>query len=60
MTSNSKQKKLFQVSDYLKTAICVPLIRVELEEWRKKKYKGATKTSIDLLNFWFNNDHLLP
>jgi type III restriction enzyme len=35
-------------------------IRKGVHEWRKSGYKGATKTSQALLNYWFNTPHLLP
>jgi type III restriction enzyme len=35
-------------------------LRKKVKEWRDSGYKGATDTSRDLLNWWFNNPHLLP
>ena len=42
------------------TAPCVPKIRIEVADWVKGGYKGATETSKKLLNHWFYNDHILP
>src|SRR5260370_40568979 len=42
------------------TAPCVPAIRRAVMEWRGERYKGATKTSRLLLNYWFGTDHRLP
>lgn len=39
------------------TAVCVPAIRKALTGWREEKYKGATDTSRQLLNYWFSTDH---
>jgi type III restriction enzyme len=41
------------------TAPCVPAIRKELADWRKKKYKGATDVTRTLMNYWFSTDHRL-
>jgi type III restriction enzyme len=35
-------------------------LRKKVKEWRDSGYKGATDTSRYLLNWWFNNPHLLP
>ncbi|GAB6264968.1 MAG: DEAD/DEAH box helicase family protein [Methanothrix sp.] len=35
-------------------------LRKKVKEWRDSGYKGATDTSCYLLNWWFNNPHLLP
>src|SRR5215212_5685683 len=43
-----------------KTAPCVPAIRQAVTRWRADEYKGATRTSRDLLNHWFQADHRLP
>lgn len=34
-------------------------IRKRVASWRKDKYNGGTDTSRSLLNWWFNNHHLL-
>ena len=41
------------------TAPCVPAIRKAVEDWRQEKYKGATATSRQLLNYWFHTEHRL-
>ena len=38
----------------------VTQIRKEVKEWRDSGYKGASKTSRALLNFWFQQEHLIP
>ncbi len=35
-------------------------LRKEVKQWRDNEYKGASKTSISLLNWWFKTEHLLP
>lgn len=42
------------------TAPCVQPIRKAVADWRKEKYKGATATTMTLLNYWFGTDHRLP
>ena len=37
----------------------VAKIREEVAEWRKDGYRGASKTSIALLNWWFKSDHMI-
>lgn len=56
----SKQKSLFGIQEYLLTAPCVPAIRETVANWRENGYKGATKTTRELLNYWFFTDHFLP
>ncbi len=34
-------------------------IRLAVAAWRDDNYKGASQTSISLLNFWFNEEHLI-
>ncbi|MDD4755213.1 MAG: DEAD/DEAH box helicase family protein [Prolixibacteraceae bacterium] len=34
-------------------------IRLAVEKWREDGYKGASATSLSLLNFWFNQEHLI-
>jgi len=41
------------------TAACVPALRKAVGQWREEKYKGATDTSKQLLNYWFHTDHRL-
>ena len=33
-------------------------IRLAVAKWRDENYAGASDTSKDLLNFWFNQEHL--
>jgi len=42
------------------TAPCVPALRDAVNKWRAEKYPGATKTTHQLLNYWFEADHRLP
>ena len=35
-------------------------LRKRVKAWRDKGYEGATNTSIALLNWWFNQEHLMP
>ena len=57
---NTKQKDLFDIQEYLKTAPCVPAIRNAVNAWRENNYKGVTPTTKELLNYWFYTDHRLP
>jgi type III restriction enzyme len=34
-------------------------IRLAIAKWRDDGYQGASETSISLLNFWFNQEHIL-
>jgi type III restriction enzyme len=34
-------------------------IRLAVAEWRSNGYQGASPTSLSLLNFWFNQEHLI-
>jgi len=43
----------------LKTAPCVPAIRQKVRDWVADGYKGATPTTVTLLNYWFHTDHRL-
>jgi len=38
----------------------VARLRIQVKEWRDSGYAGATRTSIALLNWWFNTEHLIP
>lgn len=51
---------LFDTTDLLGTAPCVPALREAVKAWRADGYKGATQTTLELLNYWFFADHLLP
>lgn len=57
---DSSQSDLFNVRERLSTAPCVPAIRNAVEAWREGGYKGVTKTTKELLNYWFFTDHKLP
>ncbi|MDI6687833.1 MAG: DEAD/DEAH box helicase family protein [Desulfobacterales bacterium] len=35
-------------------------LRKKVKAWRDNGYEGATHTSIALLNWWFNQEHMLP
>jgi type III restriction enzyme len=51
---------LFDVSEYMNTAVCVPRLREAVREWREGGYRGVTDTTRLLLNHWFLNEHRLP
>ncbi|PIQ09062.1 MAG: type III restriction endonuclease subunit R [Ignavibacteriales bacterium CG18_big_fil_WC_8_21_14_2_50_31_20] len=34
-------------------------IRLAVTKWREEEYKGASDTSKSLMNFWFNQEHLI-
>ena len=34
-------------------------VRLAVEKWRDDNYKGVSATSRSLLNFWFNQDHVI-
>jgi len=57
---NKTQSDLFNVRERLSTAPCVPAVRNAVEAWREGGYKGVTKTTRELLNYWFYTDHKLP
>jgi type III restriction enzyme len=48
------------IQERVSTAPCVPALRELVKTWRKGAYKGATKTTSELLNYWFYTDHHLP
>lgn len=54
------QKNVFDITEQLSTAACVPSIRPKVREWVQKDYPGITETTRELLNFWFFTDHTLP
>ena len=54
------QTDLFDVSERLMTAPCVPKIRETVKKWKNNNYQGITNTTRELLNFWFYCDHKLP
>lgn len=37
----------------------VPELREKVKEWRDNNYEGCTETSKALLNWWFNEEHLI-
>ncbi|MBN1472900.1 MAG: DEAD/DEAH box helicase family protein [Syntrophaceae bacterium] len=55
-----EQTDLFNVSERLMTAPCVPTIRAAVRQWKDANYPGVTDTTRELLNFWFYCDHKTP
>ncbi len=55
-----EQLELYDVPPFIATAPCVPALREAVKTWREGGYKNATDTTRELLNYWFQNDHLLP
>ncbi len=53
------QPDLFDLTQYLRTAPCVPALRKLVKEWQGKGYPGVTDTTRTLLNYWFVADHKL-
>ncbi|MDQ3255294.1 MAG: DEAD/DEAH box helicase family protein, partial [Acidobacteriota bacterium] len=51
------QPNMLDVSANARTAMCVPLIRQEIAQWRAAGYKGITETTRQLLQWWFKSDH---
>jgi len=49
--------ELFDIRERLNTAPCVPAIRNAVAAWKSGGYKGITKTTRELLNYWFYTDH---
>lgn len=39
--------------------LLVEKIRNEVDDWRSKGYPGCSETSLTLLNFWFDQDHIV-
>jgi type III restriction enzyme len=58
--TKGKQLAFPDIEVGLSTAPCVPAIREGVKAWREKKYRGATDTTRQLLNWWFETDHRLP
>ena len=56
---NATQLDLLDVRDQLKTAPCVPAIRVAVEAWKRNGYPDITDVTRDLLSHWFGTDHRL-
>ncbi len=59
-TSATETPSMFDVSARQRTALCIPLIRQEVEQWRAANYKGITETTRRLFKWWFSNDHRTP
>src|ERR1700680_866234 len=57
--ASETQPDLFNLSPFLKTAPCVPALRKLVAAWREDGYKGITRTTRILLNYWFPSDHKL-
>lgn len=55
--STDEQPGIFDVSARARTAMCVPLIRQEVEQWRASGYKGITETTRRLMKWWFASEH---
>lgn len=53
------QLDLFDLTQYLRTAPCVPSLRKLVKEWQANNYPGVTQTTRTLLNYWFFTDHRL-
>jgi len=51
------QGDIFNVREHMSTAPCVIPIRNAVNSWREDGYKGITKTTRELLNYWFYTDH---
>ena len=51
---------LFDISEYMATAVCVPKLRESVREWRESGYTGVTATTRLLLRHWFETEHRLP
>ncbi len=57
--TSTTQPDLINIEDVLRTAPCVPAVRIAVDAWREGGYKGVTPTTLELLNYWFRTDHLL-
>lgn len=53
------ESQLFNIQDQLRTAACVPAIRHAVNAWKQDNYPGVTRTTKELLNYWFQADHML-
>ena len=51
---------LFDLTEYLATAVCVPKLREAVRDWRASNYAGVTGTTRTLLRHWFETEHRLP
>lgn len=57
--NTGEQKDLFNITEQLRTAACVPSIRNATSSWKSENYRGITETTRELFNHWFHNDHVL-
>lgn len=51
------QADMFDLRERLTTAPCVPALREAVKSWRDSGYNGVTRTTRELLNYWFLTDH---
>ncbi|GGR68360.1 type III restriction protein res subunit [Deinococcus seoulensis] len=58
--AQSADGTLFDISEYMATAVCVPKLREAVQAWREGGYKGVTGTTQLLLRHWFHTEHRLP
>lgn len=58
--AQSADGTLFDITEYLATAVCVPKLREAVREWRGGGYAGVTDTTRLLLRHWFQTEHRLP
>lgn len=58
--TTGNQHGMFDIQEFLATAPCIPPIREAVKAWRASDYKGTTKTTYELLNYWFRTDHKMP
>jgi type III restriction enzyme len=59
MPRTSKKDQIALLEVRTKTAPCVPAIREAVTAWREQGYAGVTRTTRQLLNYWFKTDHRL-
>ena len=58
-TAADGQLQFAPLATEARTAPGVPAIEAAVKEWRANGYRGATQTTRDLLNHWFETDHRL-
>ncbi|WP_102126125.1 DEAD/DEAH box helicase family protein [Deinococcus planocerae] len=51
---------LFDMTEYMNTAVCVPRLRDAVSSWRASGYPGVTDTTRLLVRHWFEVEHRLP
>ncbi|MBD3305735.1 hypothetical protein GF348_05115, partial [candidate division KSB3 bacterium] len=51
------QPDMFDIRERVSTAPCVPALREAVKAWRDGGYQGVTRTTSELLNYWFLTDH---